>query len=382
MPRVWRSEGITVNASDFETPRRLGRSNLTVTPLGFGGGTIGSPAVSNEASLATVAAAWETGVRFFDTAPWYGLGRSERRLGLSLAPLAPRGEYRINTKVGKRLVAEAVRDDANRTLSPNGQVRTPRDHDTGMRVRFAYDADSLQRQHEDSLQRLGTSSVDSLTIHDIDFGYHSPEQIERHLAELSAQGGADYLHSLRDTGTIAAIGCGCNLETRNAGSWDVPTNGAVSPHEELCERIADIVELDFFVVAGGYTLLETRALRRILPLCEERGIGVVIAAPYASGWLANPDGATTYMYDKAPDWVVERSARMSRICAEFDVPLASVALQFVLAHPAVAAAIPGARSPEEPRANRANLDLVVPTELWQRLRSEGLLPDAAPTPER
>lgn len=369
-----------MNAIDFATPRRLGRSSLTVTPLGFGGGTIGNPAIGNETSLATVTSAWETGVRFFDTAPWYGLGRSERRLGLALAPLAARDDYRINTKVGKRLVAEAVRDDANRTLSPNGQVRTPRDRDTGMRVRFAYDADSLQRQHEDSLQRLGTSSVDSLTIHDIDFGYHSPEQIERHLTELSDQGGADYLHALRKDGAITAIGCGCNLETRNASSWDVPANGAVSPHEELCARIADIVDLDFFVVAGGYTLLETRAMRRILPLCEERNIGVVIATPYASGWLANPDGATTYMYDKAPDWVVARSARMSRICAEHDVPLASVALQFVLSHPAVAAAIPGARSPEEPRANRQNLEVEVPAELWQQFRSEGLLPDAAPTP--
>ena len=371
-----------MNASDFVTPRRLGRGGLTVTPLGFGGGTIGSPAIDNDASLATVASAWETGVRFFDTAPWYGLGRSERRLGLALAPLAARGDYRNNTKVGKRLVPEALRDDANRTLSPNGQVRTPRDRDTGMRVRFAYDADSLRRQHEDSLQRLGTSSVDSLTIHDIDLGYHSPEQIEGHLTELAEQGGADYLHSLRAEGAIAAIGCGCNLEARNASSWDVAAGSERSPHEELCERIADIVELDFLVVAGGYTLLETRALRRILPLCEERNIRVVIAAPYASGWLANPDGATTYMYDQAPDWVVERSARMSRICAEHDASLASVALQFVLAHPAVAAAIPGARSPHEPRANRKNLDADVPAELWHALRREGLLPEAAPTPER
>ena len=371
-----------MNASDFVTPRRLGRGGLTVTPLGFGGGTIGSPAIGNDASLATVASAWETGVRFFDTAPWYGLGRSERRLGLALASLAARGDYRINTKVGKRLVPEALRDDANRTLSPNGQVRTPRDRDTGMRVRFAYDADSLRRQHEDSLQRLGTSFVDSVTIHDIDLGYHSPEQIEGHLTELAEQGGADYLHSLRAEGAIAAIGCGCNLEARNASSWDVAAGSERSPHEELCERIADIVELDFFVVAGGYTLLETRALRRILPLCEERNIRVVIAAPYASGWLANPDGATTYMYDQAPDWVVERSARMSRICAEHDASLASVALQFVLAHPAVAAAIPGARSPQEPRANRKNLDADVPAELWHALRREGLLPEAAPTPER
>ncbi|MCY4015173.1 MAG: aldo/keto reductase [Gammaproteobacteria bacterium] len=361
---------------DTTTPRVLGKSDLAVTPLGFGGGTIGAAQVSNEDSLATVAAAWETGVRFYDTAPWYGIGRSERRLGLALSGLRPREAFRVNTKVGKTLVPEPVRDEGAKTLSPGGEVRTPRDPVSGFRVRFEYTYDAIMGQHGDSLQRLGMSSVDSLTIHDIDYGYHAPEGIEAHLRELSRDGGggAQALEELRASGRISAIGCGCNLESRNAWSWDE------GKHEDLCERIAETVDLDFFVVAGGYTLLETRALRRILPLCAARGIGVVIAAPYASGWLADPSRAATYMYASAPPEIVDKSTRMQAICAEYDVPLAAVALQFPLAHPVVATVIPGAKQPTEPVANRGNLDLPVPPEIWERFKREGLLDEGAPTP--
>jgi len=361
---------------DTTTPRVLGKSALAVTPLGFGGGTIGAPQVSNEDSLATVAAAWETGVRFYDTAPWYGIGRSERRLGLALSALGPRGAFRVNTKIGKTLVPEPVRDEGAKTLSPGGEVRTPRDPVSGFRVRFEYTYDAILGQHGDSLQRLGMSSVDSLTIHDIDYGYHAPDGIEAHLRELSRDGGggARALEELRASGRISAIGCGCNLESRNAWSWDD------AKHESLSERIAETVDLDFFVVAGGYTLLETRALRRILPLCAERGIGVVIAAPYASGWLADPTRAATYMYAPAPPEIVSKSTRMQAVCTEYDVPLAAVALQFPLAHPAVATVIPGAKLQSEPVANRGNLDVPVPPEIWARFKREGLLDEAAPTP--
>jgi D-threo-aldose 1-dehydrogenase len=374
---------------DTTSPRRVGNSDLLVTPLGFGGGTIGAAQVTNADSLATVAAAWQTGVRFYDTAPWYGLGRSERRLGIALGELGRRGpsgasgapgpsdareEFRVNTKIGKTLVPEPVRDEHNRTLSPGGEVRTPRDPATGFRVRFEYTFDAISAQHGDSRQRLGLSAVDSLTIHDIDYGYHSPAQIEAHLAELEAGGGAQALKEWRDAGRIKAIGCGCNLESRNAWSWDH------GHHEALCERIASVAYVDFFVVAGGYTLLETRALRRILPLCERRGIGVVIAAPYASGWLADPGRAATYMYAEPPPEIVAKSTRMAAICGEYDVPLAAAALQFPLAHPAVAAVIPGAKLPAEAVANRENLHAPIPGDIWRRFKREGLLAEGAPTP--
>lgn len=361
---------------DIKSLRQVGQSDLTITPLGFGGATIGSAQVSNETSLETVAAAWATGVRYYDTAPWYGIGRSERRLGLALSAVAERTAYRINTKVGKSLLPEPVRDEANKTLSPGGQVRTVRDTLSGFRIDFNYSHDRILAQHHESLQRLGLSSVDSLTIHDIDYGYHSKQQLERHLHELSRNGGGGgvALEELRTAGVIKAIGCGCNLESRNADSW------LGDEHESLCERIADLVDLDFFVVAGAYTLLETRALRRILPLCQERGIGVIAAAPYASGWLATTDKSAPYMYGPAPSEIVERSERMHAICKRHDVPLAAAALQFPLAHPSVAAVIPGAKTAAETNQNHRHLNTVIPAAVWETFKAEGLLDPTAPTP--
>lgn len=362
---------------DISTRRSVGKSHLQVTPLGFGGGTIGMPSVTNQTSLETVAAAWDTGVRFYDTAPFYGSGRSERRLGLALAGMAERDEYRINTKIGKSLVPEPVEDKNASSKTPSGSERTSRDPATGFRIQFEYTHDRIMEQHRDSLQRLGTSWVNSLTIHDLDYGYQTVERAEQHLTELSRDGGggAIALETLRAEGRIQAIGCGCNLEGRNAYSWE---DGA---HERLCERIADLVDLDFFVIAGAYTLLETRALRRILPLCRERGIGVIGATPFAAGWLVSRDENARYMYGQASPDIVDRSRRMRAICESHGVPLAAAALQFPLAHPAVAAVIPGARSPAEPRENHRLLQTDIPGAVWREFVAEGLLDAAAPTPE-
>lgn len=362
---------------DITTPRKVGNSDLTVTPLGFGGAPIGSAEFTNEASLETVTAAWTSGVRFYDTAPWYGIGRSERRMGIALSGIAERKAYRINTKIGKSLLPEPVRDESRKTLSPGGQVRTVRDPLSGFRVDFNYTYDRILAQHYDSLQRLGLSSVDSLTIHDIDYGYHSREQIEQHLQELSPDGGggARALQELRDAGVIKAIGCGCNLEARNADSWPG------GDHENLIERIVDLVDLDFLVIAGPYTLLETRATSRILPLCEERGIGVIAAAPYASGLLVQPNESSTYMYAPAPDEMVQRSRRMQAICERHGIPLAAAALQFPLAHPLVAAVIPGAKTAQEATDNHRHLNTVIPAAVWQSLKADGLLDPLVPVPE-
>ncbi len=363
---------------DVTTLRSVGKSNLELKPLGFGGGTIGDPKVSNEDSLLTVQAAFKEGVRFFDTAPWYGVGRSERRLGLALSGITDdRESYRINTKIGKTLLPEAERDDANKTFSPGGQVRTVRDARSGFRVTFNYSYDAIMGQHYDSLQRLGHANVDSLTIHDIDWGYHSEEQLAHHLKELSRTGGggARALEELRDNGIIQAIGCGCNLEARNRYSWDD------SKHEDLAERIADLVDLDFFVIAGAYTLLETRAMRRILPLCVERNIGCIGATPYAAGWLVSPDNNATYMYDTAPQDIIEKSNRMQEICREYETPLAAAAIQFQLAHESFAAIIPGAKSPDEVTENNRLLAFPVPAGVWEDFKHEGLLDPAAPTPD-
>ena len=163
------------------------------------------------------AAAWAGGVRLFDTAPEYGIGRSERRLGLALAEVAERAAYVINTKVGRTLEPEPLRVEANKTVSPDGGVRTPRDPRSGHRVHFAYDRAAILSQHRDSLTRLGLPYVDSLTIHDIDYGYHDDTQIDAALAQLSrgGGGGAAALEELRAAGSIKAIGLGCNREMRN-----------------------------------------------------------------------------------------------------------------------------------------------------------------------
>ena len=360
---------------DITSPRRVGTSRLEVTPLGFGGAPFGSPDVSNRDSEAAVRAAWEGGVRFFDTAPYYGIGRSERRLGMALAECAQREAYAVNTKVGRTLEPEPKRDEGNRTMSPGGGVRTPRDPRSGHRVHFDYSHDALLRQHRDSLGRMGLPYVDSLTIHDIDYGHQSWDQVDTAIVQLSRTGGrgAVALEALRDEGLIRAIGAGCNREMRNYTSWDD------GDHEILIERLLDTVDLDFLILAGCYTLLDTIALERVLPLCVERGVGAIIASPYAGGWLVDPD-RLGYMYGDTPDHVVAKSQALREVCERFEVPLPAVALQFPLAHPAVATVIPGAVSAAQAQAAQAYLTAALPDELWSALKAGGLLAEAAPTP--
>lgn len=355
--------------------RRVGRSRLSVGALGFGAAPLGDIRLGAGTCLETVAAAWAGGVRFFDTAPWYGIGRSERRLGLALADCAGGESIQLNTKVGRRLEPEPVVDEGLRTLAPGGGPRTPRDPASGHRVHFDYSEAGILQQHRDSLTRLGLPRVDSLTLHDIDHGYHHPEQIETALGELARDrgGGARALESLRSAGLIDAIGAGCNREMRNLDSW------AGGRHEDLIERIADTIDLDFLVIAGPYTLLDTLALRRVLPLCTARGIGVIIASPFAGGWLVAPE-RVGYMYGQTPPEVLERTGRLRALAARFGVPIAAAALQFPLAHPAVAAVIPGARSAAEARAAADLLATPVPAAFWSAIKSEGLLDEAAPTP--
>ncbi|MAI42996.1 MAG: aldo/keto reductase [Candidatus Azotimanducaceae bacterium] len=368
---------------DILTPRKVGKSPMYVTPLGLGCGILSRAHISNTQAISTINAAWYTGVRLYDTSAWYGVGRSERRLGLALAyaensdQTPERNSFCINTKVGRTLTPEPSHQKANDTFSPGGQIRNLRDPMSGFRVTFDYSYEAILNQHWDSLQRLGHSKVDSLTIHDIDYGYHNSEQVEAHMNQLSKKGGqgAKALEELRNSGVIKAIGCGCNLESRNAYSW------LDNRHEDLCQRIADTVDLDFFVIAGGYTLLETRAFRRIFAICEERNIGAIVAAPYASGWLVTPDESATYMYDKPSEEIILKSRAMQTICKDANIPLAAAAIQFPLAHPQVAAVIPGAKSPEEPKENHRFLNTPIPSEVWEKMKFQGLLDESIPTPQ-
>ena len=362
---------------DISTPRKLGKSPLNVLPLGFGGGTIGSPFVETIAALQTVTAAWESGVRLFDTAPWYGVGRSERRLGMALADLGiDRDQFVLNTKIGKSALPEPIRDESKKTYCKDGSVRTPRDARTGFRISFSYSETAFRTQLNESLQRLGIASVNTLTIHDIDYGYHDATQLEAVFHQFSREGlqGATYLEQLRSEGTIQAIGAGCNLEARNAHSWES------SAHEDLIDRLVEEIDLDFLIIAGGYTLLETRALRRILPLCEKRSIGVIAATPFAGGWLVDPQHTSTYMYGNALPEILEKTLQIEAICNHYNTPLAAVALQFQLNHPLVAAVIPGGKSPAEVLENNRLAKLTVPEQVWVELKERELIPDEAPTP--
>jgi D-threo-aldose 1-dehydrogenase len=291
---------------DVTTPRAVGKSRLEVAPLGFGAGPLGDKRVPAQEALETVRAAWDGGVRFYDTAPYYGIGRSERRLGVALADCGPREAFQINTKVGRTLEPEPVRDESRKTYSQDGLVRTPRDGYSGHRVHFDYTEAGILGQHRDSLQRLGLPGVDSLAIHDVDYGHQWPEQVEAILGELSRQGGggARALEGLRAAGLISAIGAGCNREARSFDTWEG------GRQEDLIERLLDTVDLDFLILAGPYTLLDTLALRRVLPLMQSRGVGAIIASPFAGGWLI-AQGAIPYMYGQTSDAVREKTDRIA-----------------------------------------------------------------------
>lgn len=334
--------------------RRVGRTALEVTELGFGGAAIGNlyRTVSNADALDAVRDAYSAGVRLFDTAPLYGLGLSERRLGLALEDF-PRGSYVLSTKVGRRLKPE----DPARIEVPIFE-RIP-----GARPYFDYSYDGVMRCLEESLLRLGTFRADIVYIHDVDVtNQGSSAATEQRFREVMT-GGYRALAELRDQGVVKAIGVGVN-------EW------------EWCERFARAGDFDCFLLAGRYTLLEQEALSTFLPLCSQRNISVVIGGPYNSGILASGAAAgASYNYGPAPPAVLERVQRLQAICDRHGIELTAAALQFPLRHPAVASVIPGVRTPEEMRRTLALHAVRIPADLWSELKSAGLLRDDAPTNE-
>ncbi len=332
--------------------RTLGRRGLRVTVLGFGAAPIGDlyEQVSDDQALAAVRAAYEAGVRYFDTAPLYGYGLSEHRTGFALRQY-PRDSYVLSTKVG-------------RTLQPR-----IREFDRGMWAgglnfapRFDYGRDGILRQVEDSLQRLGLDRIDTLAIHDLDRIHHATEaELESHFRDLE-RSGLRALEQLREEGVISAYGAGIN-------------------QLRFCRRFLERADVDFLLIAGRYTLLEQPAFEEVLPACVERGVTVTVAGPFNSGILATgPVPGAKYDYEPAPVEILERVGRIQRTCGELGVPLAAAALQFPLAHPAVSSVIPGAISVAEVEQNAGLMKVEIPGELWRRLKEEGLLSERVPTP--
>ncbi len=334
--------------------RPLGRTGLQVTALGAGGAPIGNlyHAQSDESAIAAVEASWDAGLRYFDTAPLYGFGLSEHRMGTALRA-RDRDAYVLSTKVGCMLEP-----------APPGSYSHPNwDHPLPFRPVYNYSRDAVLRSVELSLHRLGTHRIDVLYVHDLDAVTHgSEEAYQGHLAELFDGGGYQALAELRDQGVIAGFGAGLNF-------W------------ENCQYLAERGDFDCFLLAGRYTLLEQEALETFLPLCEARSIGVVIGGPYNSGILAvGPTAGATYNYAPAPPEILDRVRRIQAVCEAHATPLATAALQFPLHHPAVASVIPGGRTPDQVRRNAETLAAEVPSALYAALKAEGLMRPDAPVP--
>lgn len=307
-------------------------------PFALGAANLGNLYVpmSDEQAHAVLEAAWDSGIRHFDTAPHYGLGLSERRLGAFLAG-KPRAEFVVSTKAGRLLVPDP--DGANR-LDEANHFAVPADH----RRVWDFSADGVRRSLDDSLTRLGLDSVDILYLHD-------PEEHDLGPALAS---GLPALAALRDEGVVQAIGVGSKSVAALATS---ARTGVV----------------DLLMVAGRFTLLDQSALDDVLPECHARSIGVAVASVFNSGLLATPEPSGRYEYATAPPDVVDTAREIAGICAEFGVDLPTAALHFPLRDPAVRAVVAGAATPDEVRQNAARLTAAVPADLWTTLRDKGLI---------
>jgi D-threo-aldose 1-dehydrogenase len=336
--------------------RKLGTSSIMLPQFGFGGAPLGNlfEAVGDADSEATLSAAWDAGVRFYDTSPFYGRGLSEHRIGQALRR-RKREQVILSTKVGRVFGAPA---------DPAEFAARERNWPQGLHFEYRHDYsyDGIMRSYEDSLQRLGMNRVDLLIIHDLDFvSLGSEELVTAHLATL-ATSGINALNELKQRGLIGAIGAGVN----RLGT--IP-------------RILDVLDLDFFLVASPYTLADQPVLDAEFPRCEKRGIGFIIGQVFASGILATgPIPGARYQYREATAEEADKVRRIEAVCTKYEVPLAAAALQFPLHHPLVASVIPGALSPEQMTRNIATMRVNVPPELWHDLKRDGLLREDAPTP--
>jgi D-threo-aldose 1-dehydrogenase len=332
----------------------LGRSGVTVTTLGLGTAEIGGlyRPVSDGAATGLVRHAWDAGVRYFDTAPLYGYGNGERRLGLGLRG-RERDAFTISTKVGRlllprdRIPAGAVVDRQSRDgVDDAFYVETP-----PVRPVFDFSRDAVTRSLEESVERLALERVDIAYIHDPDEHW-----------QAAIDGAYPALHALRDAGVVGAIGAGMNQAA-------------------MLARFALEGDFDVFMLAGRYTLLDQGGLVELLPLCVEKGISVVAAGIMNSGLLADPKPGALFDYLPAPPELIERATRIRDVCARHGVPIRAAAIQFPLAHPAVAAIVAGVRSIEHfddyPRLLRER----IPAALWAELRSENLIAPNAPVPD-
>ena len=336
-----------------DIPRRtVGKTGCTLPELGFGAAAMGNlyTAIDDAQAAATLAAALAAGFRYFDTAPHYGRGLSERRLGDGVRG---RQDVNVSTKVG-------------RLMDPDSGITDDRERDgfhTAMpfRARYDYSYDGILRSHEHSLQRLGLARVDILFVHDIGRVTHG-EADARYREQLIAGGGFRALESLRDQGAIAGFGLGVN-------------------EVEVCLDLMQAARFDVILLAGRYTLLEQGALDALFPACAAAGTSIVVGGPYNSGILATGSAAAgRYNYAPAPEAVLAKVRALETVAARHQVSLPAAALAFVLAHPLVTSVIPGIADPQQVSDTMRLYAEPIPSAFWTDLRAQGLVRSDAPLP--
>jgi D-threo-aldose 1-dehydrogenase len=326
---------------------------VDLTEMGFGTAPLGNlyRELSNQQAEETLQAAWDGGIRYFDTAPMYGFGLSECRVGEFLVG-KDRSSFVLSTKIGRLLEpASPAGFDAGQWVNPHIN-----------NIVYDYSYGGVMRSFEASLKRLNLDRVDILYIHDVDaFTHGSREASDRRIKEVM-DGGYKALEELRGSGVVQAIGAGVN-------EW------------EVCETLTRLGEFDIFLLAGRYTLLEQDALNSFLPICENSDIGIVLGGPYNSGILATgPIKGAKYNYVDAPPKILDRVSRIEAVCSDHNVPLVQAALQFPTAHPSVITVIPGGQTPQEVQQNLSIYSEKIPAGLWSDLKSAGLIRNDAPVP--
>lgn len=327
--------------------RALPRTGLELTVLGLGGAQIGGlyRPMAEGAAAAIIDTAWDAGIRYFDTAPFYGFTRSERRVGAALG-LRDRDAFVLSTKVGR-----LMRPDAGVGAFEDGYAEP-----MPFRPHYDYSYDAIMRSFEDSLQRLGLTRIDLLFVHDIGRMTHG-ERADHHWRELTDGGGFRALDELRSAGLVRGVGLGVN-------------------EVEVVEAAMDEIDLDCTMLAGRYTLLEQDSLA-MLDRAAEAGHAIVAAAPFNSGLLV---GNGKFNYEDAPQDIVRRAEALADVAREFDIPLPAAAIQFPLAHKAVVTVNTGAHRPDQIETSARWLETEIPAEFWSTLVQRGLIAPGTPVP--
>jgi D-threo-aldose 1-dehydrogenase len=335
--------------------RRVGKTKLEVTTLGLGGAPMGGfrATIQDAEAMALTDAAWEGGVRYFDTSPFYGYGRSELRMGAALRE-KPREDFVLSTKVGRILHALKPGEKKPADFRENGLP--------GFAPVFDYTYDGVMRSLEHSHLRLGLAKIDIALIHDVDFWTIKDRAILDQRFKTVMDSGFRALDELRRAGVIGAIGVGIN-------------------ESDTSLRFIKAGDFDCMLLAGRYTLLEQGGLDEFLPECLKRNVSVILGGPYNSGILTGgvKPGAT-HDYVAAPAPLVEKAQKIETVCQRHGVELGAAAMQFPLFHTALCAVIPGALSVAEVKQNVGRMSVKIPSDLWSELKRERLLDPAAPTP--